>query len=707
MPYTSWNKKHTKHDFYPCRNLNILLDGVEKAIKHRVRYNSDWWLQNEIRLRTSSEVAIRYFIIEAYKENICYSSSIKFWFLMLDIEFVGSILLLNQFLNFYILGIERLLEDQDIFCHEKLIYALGELMQMAYPKISESAQLNNQTLIASLISKIEKNEKGSIPWAYRNLYDICLSIPSIFRTREIQIFLDNWANYFGSNHPRLNVYSWGGLVIPPLSTQDLLKLSIKGLFQLLHYYGKHRVQDIASRDMIGGFSEIKSILREACSLNPVKFINLFSLMVQANLHQEYISTVVEGIAYHLEYRFGNVKPGQKWEPSFPLPDGEKLASTLLNWLERYSILWNDGSIVSTALKACCHVLVDSESAKRLSLLLFWLYTKYPYDRQIRKHSNDIISAAISSTHGIAASSAITLCNRLLEEEQPVPELLLLLLPHIASDSAIYVRIPVLQQIHYLIYKKPNLGWLLLENIFKEPQLKLWKYSGTFLYLNYRDNFNQIALYLNRLLHEGMEEAGDIWGRISTLASLAGHIDQQQLFEILIKTNNNPAWEGATQVFIANLHLQEHTKKCISGLILILQNRSLSGETITLIDRCFQEETRNYITREFAFTFISSLKSPVRNIDFDSFLEWLGYESRRNPIEILELIEELAKKFETEISVYSIYPTQPLIIALNEILREADDTDELQLIQRAINLQDRFLKLNIEGMEELLRKAERE
>jgi hypothetical protein len=46
----------------------------------------------------------------------------------------------------------------------------------------------------------------------------------------------------------------------------------------------------------------------------------------------------------------------------------------------------------------------------------------------------------------------------------------------------------------------------------------------------------------------------------------------------------------------------------------------------------------------------------------------------------------------------------LIATLKEILSEADETDDSELIQRAINLQDRFLRLDIHGIEELLAKA---
>jgi hypothetical protein len=74
------------------------------------------------------------------------------------------------------------------------------------------------------------------------------------------------------------------------------------------------------------------------------------------------------------------------------------------------------------------------------------------------------------------------------------------------------------------------------------------------------------------------------------------------------------------------------------------------------------------------------------------------------LELLELTETLAEKLETTMNAQQLWHTEPLIVALNEILREADETDNSELIQRAINLQDRFLRLDVRGMEELLNRA---
>ncbi len=532
LRYTSWKIRHSRNAIHHCDDLNILLYAVEKALKHRVRQNNAWWLGNESRLRSSQELAIRYFVIEAYKDNTIYSHSIKFWTLILDIDCLAGTLFLSNFFQAYICGVECLLQDEELFRASDLRYELGELMQMAYPQISPSAQETNQIMIFSLVSERKEDEAQDSFWVSSDLYNLCLLIPSIFRSKNIQHIIDTWQNHFGYTRPEPTLYTWGGLVRSPLSPQDLIKLSDQGIFQLLHYYQTHRNRDTSDINMVGGFSEVKSVLRDACSLHPARFVVLFTSFIEENLHRDYLCNVVEGIAFHLHYCFGNVRPAQQWTPIEPLPEGETLATTLLNWLERYLIIWEDGSTVSKALEACCKVLIDSESAERLSLLLFWLYTKYPGDKETFTNKQDIISASLNSIHGVATRSAITLCNRLLENEQPVPELLLLLLHHVADDTEIYVRFSILEGLPFLMYKKPDLGWQLLANIFKEPQPHLWKYAEQCLYYQYRDNFERVAPYLHRLLHEGMEESGDMWGRLSTLASLAGHISQGELFETL-------------------------------------------------------------------------------------------------------------------------------------------------------------------------------
>ena len=202
----------------------------------------------------------------------------------------------------------------------------------------------------------------------------------------------------------------------------------------------------------------------------------------------------------------------------------------------------------------------------------------------------------------------------------------------------------------------------------------------------------------------MEEAGETWGRISTLASLAGHISQNELFESLANAGPN-AWKGSAQVFAANLNRSEHREVCHSGLIAILGHGNLPDEVIREIERCFGKEDNGGIIRpELAFAFLNALSIFTGSHTIRNFLKWLGYEARLNPLLALEMAETLVDTLDAKAQSHHLSHTEHLITSLNEILREADETDDPDLIQRAINLEDRFLRLEIYGIEEFLAKA---
>jgi hypothetical protein len=675
---TSWRLRGSSPGvIHSVDNLTILLDSLEKALQHRSRQNDSWWQANEPRLRATQEKAIRYFVIQAYKENI----------------------------EVNIPGIESQLQDKELYRWSQLSNELRELMQVAYRYISEAVQVANQAMILSLNAEQDDDVDERLVWLRRSVcYKFVIWIPCFFRTLETQSFIDTWHDYFGCSQPSPEIRLWGGVVKPPLSPQELLKLSDNALFRLLHYYEQRSNREPFDQDLIGGFSEVVGVLREACSLHPIRFLNLFPSFMKKELHQDYIHAVIEGIASHLRYRFGNLRSTNQGEPITPLPEGEVLAAALLNLLERYPIIWEDDRTVSQALEACCDVLDDPESAERLTLLLFWLRAKEPNTKHITSSEKDLVSVAINSIPGVVAESAMRLCNRLLEKGQPLPELLPFLLRHLARDSAIYVRVPILQQLPFLMYKQPDLGWQLLADVFQEPQPRLWKYAERCLYYQYREHFDRLEPYLERLLHEGMEEAGDTWSRISTLASLAGYISQEQLFDTLTNTNTD-AWSGAAQVFGANLNRQEHTEKCHSGLVTLLHCGNLTVQVFRKIEKCFGEEAnRGLIRRELALAFLDALSVFAGRSYINNFLDWLGYQARRDSLFALDLVERLTEKLERDMKPYQLWHTQPLIAALNEIFSEAGETDDPELIQRAISLQDRFLRLDIHGIEELLAKA---
>ncbi|MBD1864233.1 MULTISPECIES: ATP-binding protein [Trichocoleus] len=682
---TSWIYKHSRQDIHFGDNLKVLFSALEKALKQRAQQNDAWWKANEPNLRDSQETSIRYLLIQAYKENSEENIS----------------------------GIEAQLQDKALLNESDLSYELGELMQMAYPSISEPVQTINQEIIsesctetiAIYSSQFPTERVDVVAWASRKAYNLFSWIPSIFRTSTTQAFIDTWENHLGYSHPSPTIKSSGGLVMPPFSSQDLLRLSDQALLRLLHYYEQYPSREPFDRDLVGGFSEIRGVVSEACSLEPMRFLGLFPWFIEKNLCQQYIHALIEGISFHLRYRFSKLRPSKPWEPIEPLPEGSMLASALLCLLERYSIIWEDLKVVSSALEACCVVLEDSISAERLTLLLFWLRAKLPSDRQTSNNSRNLHSTAINSPCGIAAESAMILCNKLLEQEQELPELLPSLLHHFARDPAIHARVPVLERLPFLMYKYPSLGWRLLADVFQEPQPRLWEEAELCLYYQYREHFNLVEPYLERLLHEGIEEAGNTWGRLSALVSLAGYISQEQLFSIL-RTTNTEAWKGVAQVFKANLDERGHTTSCHSGLINILQQDNISDLVLQEIEECFgKESSREVIQHELALAFLNALPVLIERRNIHGFLEWLSYKAYRNPLSALEYLEILLKKLQEANNSHKIWNTKALITALNEILREADEASDPELIHRVINLQDEFLRLDISGIEDFFINAE--
>lgn len=213
-------------------------------------------------------------------------------------------------------------------------------------------------------------------------------------------------------------------------------------------------------------------------------------------------------------------------------------------------------------------------------------------------------------------------------------------------------------------------------------------------------------YLDRIPIEASEDAGGSWGRIAALASLEGHISQDQLFETLDSLPAK-AWKGVTQVFSSNLNHLNSTDTCLNGLLKIMQQDDLPDEVYRLLDNCFEKEVEHvHVNRDFVLAFLKFVSKTQRSHAMHGFFEWLGLEARNNPIEALGFAELLADKFELLENPQQVWRTESLVAALVEIMREADESDDQMIIQRVIALQDRFLKLDIRGMNDLLEEVVR-
>jgi Effector-associated domain 7 len=692
---SSYRLKHSSGVLHDVNSLTCLLEGIEKAFQQHSQVNSKWWQANEPRLRNTRDACLRYFVIQAYKVNI----------------------------ETNLAGIIAQLADRQLFESPHLGDELAELTRAAYPYLETSFTIEHQAIIMSLHEDLLDPKEDIEKCINKVKYKFLKYIPIIYRTEETQDFINSQEKLYEYGLPPVSINLQGSITSPSFATQQLLSLSDRAAIELLNFYIDNPGNEYRDYGYyIGGRDEVRSVLREAASLDPVRFTSRILQSNEPKLYPAHIPTIVEGIGNHLRFRFGNSRSGTVWNPVEPLADGIALAQDLLKSIERYSLDRLGDDACRDALSGCCDLSIDdSNYVDRLSLQLFWLYQiRLHEDKQVISSSDSLLSTAINSTSGVVSEAAMRLYNRRLELNLDIPELLTCLIQHAAKDRRSYVRVGILHHLAFTIHKQPEWGWKVFADIFQEPQPSLWQYAEKCLYHNYQDRFDLVSTCLERIFQEGMDEAGETWGRISALASLSGHIELDHLLARLESMpDRESAWNGVAQVFTANLHIPEHKDNCYSGLLKILdmQQERLPHSILLRISKCFWSKMEMDGGRE-----LKNIDSQILNellhkilplfelVRLDNFdiPQYLSELSQIDPLEALKLAELLGKKAKAEVDMGLSGDSRYLIMTLKAIFAfaETEANQGMELIDRAIALQDLFLELNIYGMDDFLDKAAR-
>jgi hypothetical protein len=684
---SSWEYRHSDYDMHPADDLTVLLSGIEHAIVHHAHTNDAWWKRREPQLRSVREEALLYFLVQAYKGN--HEANVD--------------------------GMAQLLTDAQLLRYGHIEHELGEMIQAGYHLLPPDVQEKNQNAILRLYAEEHDAEEEGVSWVHRIIYNYLIWIPTIFLLPRSQAFIERFQAIFGTALPEPDLHSWGGMVGYPVPLEIFIKLNDADLCRLLGYYKDSNDHSSHPADFNkGGRDMVGRVLSEAAAVDPMRYLAVFPLLEFREFWPGYAVSVLEGVASHVRYRFARLQPPQGWQPVEPLPDGQSLARSLLNLIESRPNLWNDGHAVARLLEACCEVLNDHDSAERLTFQLFRLL-HHPDPKEERQRifsqnkqgitAQDLMTDAINSVRGIAAGSAISLYNQLLEKEIDPPELLFPLLRHYARDHVAAVRAAILYHLPFLTSKRHALGWQLFNDLFREPQTHLWPLAEKHLYHQYHEHFDEVAPCLDRMLEEAPDETGNAWGRIATLAVLSGHITEDDLFQRLESMNLNEAWLGASQVFTANLDQHLHDNLCVNGLQRILGEQNLSQGVYKSIEHAFDPKHHGrHLGAELAVSLIDRIAPDDQHFDLHIVLDWIADLAGKDPVGALGICERLVERLSMLTTPYRIWHTEPLIAALSNILREADETDNPDLIKRAVRLQDQFLQMDIPGMDDYFKQA---
>ena len=145
--------------------------------------------------------------------------------------------------------------------------------------------------------------------------------------------------------------------------------------------------------------------------------------------------------------------------------------------------------------------------------------------------------------------------------------------------------------------------------------------------------------------------------------------------------------------------------CLIGLCRILELEEKTEQLFNIVERAFDPKKHGrFLDDEFAIRFIDAIEPGDNTQSLFHFLEWIAWLAGRNPVSALKVCEHLSGKLSALNPPPDIWRSEPLISALSAILREADETDDEVLIRRAVRLQDKFLRLDIHGMDQFFEMA---
>jgi hypothetical protein len=671
---TSWSQTHHQLNFYRADDLTILIQIVGQTLQYHSRKNTAWWQENEPQLRQSCEAGMLYLLILAYRKNLVANAA----------------------------GIAALLSGKNLLRYGRLEHELGELAGSSFHLLNDSDQELFQRAVLCLYDDKDYSNKQ---WVQQKKYDYLVWVPVIFRLSEAQHLVNQLSPSIGSLLPMPQVYCRAidtGAIVP---FKELIDLSNASLYRVLSYYdalsssangnSEHDIYRTVRR-----WGAIERVLSETAAYDPLRYFALLPEFERKGLSASYAVSILQGIANHMCYRFGRLQPpnGKEWKHIEPPPDGFLLTEILINTAERFDPVWQDGYAISRILQACSEVVEDAASAERLVFLLFRL-RNHPDPEENREEG---FFDSINRVRGIAAGAAMTLCNRLLEKEVELPELLFPLLRHYALDHVLSVRAALLNGLPFLTHKRHDRGWQLFDDIFRDAPTLLWPLAERHLYYQYREHFDKVAPCLDRIQQEAPAEAGEAWGRIATLASLDGHLPQDSLFAQLEQANIAKQWEGAAEVFAANI--ERHNDACMNGLRRILEREENDEETLSAVSNVFNlEKNGKLLDASFAILFIRKMCVDINGHAHSDLFDWIAWFVQKDAAAGIEVCECLVDKLAAN-GVSRLWHSEPLLAALNAILREADESDDAELINRAVRLQDQFLRMDIAGMEEFLEQA---
>lgn len=676
---TSYQDAHSQTDVKHVDSGRVLFNAIEAAIVQHASNDSEWWQHNRKRLCFNTEGSLRYFAILA-----CIAAPAT----NLDV-------------------ISNILRDTELL-ESNLSFELGTVIQTAFINLAPTTQQAIQLGILGIYQK-EIFDVTQIAWRLKKQAQLILSIPCHLRIPEAQAVIYEVENLTWPLVRGPSIDSSGGWVLPPFSFEVFLNCSDTAILRLLSHYDGY-LRDSFSDCLVGGESEVAIQLKEAASRHPTRFIK-FLLSHWKHIPKIFREELMAGVATYITIRHGNLQSNGNWAP-IEEADPSQLVQDILNSLENYPEFWHHSREAATALEACAHVVHESQTARRL-VLLTSDFLSMPEKDPVSGDSVDLLTIGINMARGKSANALMIVATKLQEKSILWPDIMIPTLCCFASDTHPAVRAVILRRLPYLQSIAPDLGWKIFDITMHKSTSKLWTFAEPCLYYSYHQQFDKVQPWLAQLAVTGFGKELETWGRIAALAALSNKLEINVLLAQLNTINAAEAWRGASEVWSNVGNYVHHQKHCLSVLTAAIGEENPHAATVSgqFINIFRETTTLAVVPEDLLQKCFQSLgaKSDLDMREIYGFDAWLNATSQHAPYEALvatEIYLKFVERTKPNVYDYENNLTQ-LLTHLFSHAEELEESDGGAMIQRVVAVQDKFLALGINGMNEWLEAAERQ
>ena len=670
---TSYGATHSRHDMRHVTPTAVLLGAVEAAVLENAGEHSDWWRANRHRICLNACGALRHMgllALTTYPEaNAAEAKAV-----LLD---------------------DRVLDSTGEFELGNLIGATAYFVGDVLDRVEER-----------VLSRREDSLQEAPHWVLAERLGLLQRIPASLRSENVTEAIRGLSATLPPPSGLPDIHSTSGAVVPPFGFEEFLQLGDAALIELLEEAKDLRRDRFDPLRLVGGVEQIGAQLHTAASKHPRRFLELLASS-WSRIDEQFRAPLLEGAAAYLRYRHGNLQPPTSPWTAVEEIGGALLGSLIIDELERHPGFWSMTRSGAAALEACAYFAKTDDLADRL---LFFAagYAFAPDPACGEQLGDDLLTTGINCSRGQVADALMVIANDRVEAGVAFPQLLSPTLRRLAHDCHPAVRTVILRRLPFLQFKSP-LGWELFDATVDCEDDRVLLSAELCLYHSYEAQFARIQPVLARMASSAVQGVREIWGRISALASMSGHIPRHRLLAELAHMNDANAWNGAISVWMTNAHLAKHREACFSALTFAFEHDAAQGGALREANLLFRRQNPATLVPASIFRALLQwqTKEEPGRLNIYGIEDWLGALAEREPDLALDAATSLAEAARS--GTVALYDPDPVARLLTTLFREAEEREEAdsgQMLRRVIQVQDVFLAGPLDSLSQWLRDAER-